>query len=26
VFLSLKVRVDERWSERAKSLDRLGIR
>ena len=26
VFLSLKVKVDERWSERASSLDRLGIR
>ncbi len=25
VFLSLKVRVDERWSERAASLRRLGI-
>jgi GTP-binding protein Era len=25
VFLSLKVRVDERWSERATSLKRLGI-
>ena len=26
VFLSLKVRVDERWSERAATLNRLGIR
>ena len=26
VFLSLAVRVDERWSERAAALDRLGIR
>ncbi len=26
VFLSLKVKVDERWSERAAALDRLGIR
>jgi GTP-binding protein Era len=25
VFLSLKVKVDERWSERASSLKRLGI-
>ena len=26
VFLALEVKVDERWSERASSLDRLGIR
>ncbi len=26
VFLSLHVKVDERWSERASALDRLGIR
>jgi len=25
VFLSLRVKVDERWSERASSLKRLGI-
>jgi len=25
VFLQLRVRVDERWSERAEALKRLGL-